>query len=756
LLSVTAFDRRWIVTHLKVVEPPCNSPSAEKGVAIRRQASRAQDAQAASDHAAGLRLRLFGHLAVEDSDGRSYLPRTRKTRALLAILAMASPRPVLRPQLASLLWSRREQEQARGSLRQSVHELQDTLGQTWSHLFITDRHNLSLRGAELEIDAQLLAQPAEISIDILDRFEEVLLEDLNGLDPAFDRWLEDERARFQRIGRTIGESLLAKCDDPVAALDAAERLLIIDRMHEGAWRTLMRSHAERGDLGAAVAAYDRCRSVLAENSDGRPSPETEDLIGRIRAQASAVRLPSQPAPGHVVAEETAVYMPPRAGARRGRSALRLRVAALRTIGVGNDDGLALGLAQEISAGLSRFRWISCVPGNLWSGSLVGGDASSGAWAASETDLVLDGTIQYGLDRVRIIVRLIDMREDGEIVWAGRFDRPMIDPLSMQDELGASIVAQVDPELMKHEGRRTAETKSNDLTAQDLLLRALPAIYRLERSSFVDARRLLELSLQADPSSSTAHGWLAYWNLLYVGQGWAPNPADSSAEAARLAERAVMLDPGDARAMTLAGHVRGFLGKHPEEASALHERAISLNPNLALAWCFSGLSHLYLGRHEEALRRTHQAIRLSPSDPHAFFFDMALTLPYLMSGDCASAVEAGRRAVELNPLFSSAYKGYLAALGWMHPTREAGEVLDRLLALEPGFSVKAAIKRSPLTRPEDIARYADGLRRAGLPEHGPPVDAAIPAANYSTIDLVAEAPPRIGNGIASKGESGELT
>ena len=95
----------------------------------------------------------------------------------------------------------------------------------------------------LEIDALLLAQPAVISIEMLNRFEDVLLEDLNGLDPAFDRWLEDERARFQRIGRTIGESLLAKCDEPVAAIDAAEHLLTIDRIHEGAWRTIMRSHA---------------------------------------------------------------------------------------------------------------------------------------------------------------------------------------------------------------------------------------------------------------------------------------------------------------------------------------------------------------------------------------------------------------------------------------------------------------------------------------------------------------------------------
>src|SRR3984885_7095483 len=125
-------------------------------------------------------------MTVVDAKGRNCLPRTRKTRALLAVLAMASPKPVLRQQLASLLWSRREQEQARGSLRQSVHEVQDTLGPAWSHLFITDRHHLSLRGAALEIDALSLAQPVAISVEMLGKFNDVLLEDLGGLDPAFD------------------------------------------------------------------------------------------------------------------------------------------------------------------------------------------------------------------------------------------------------------------------------------------------------------------------------------------------------------------------------------------------------------------------------------------------------------------------------------------------------------------------------------------------------------------------------------------
>jgi DNA-binding SARP family transcriptional activator/TolB-like protein len=699
-------------------------------------------------------------MAVSDDMGRILLPRTRKTRALLAVLALSGPKPVLRVQLAGLLWSRRQNEQARASLRQSVHELQDTLGVAWGHVFVTDRHHLSLRGSELEVDALSLIQAARTSMQFTDHYEDVLLEDLDGLDPAFDRWLEDERARFLRIRRTIGEGILAQCDDPLAAIEAAERMVAVDRKHEGAWRILIRCHAERGDSPAALGAYERCRGVLAETQGQLPSPETEDLVGRIRAQSQSA--PTGSAANATVAVQHGLVRPASAFAarelrptgmrptgRRDLATLRLRVLPMRSIGEDRDDGLAIGLAEEISAGLSRFRWISCLPATLWGSGTTGNvpvglqlpASGESAWAGLEADLILDGTIQRGPGRVRIIVRLVDMRSGGAIVWAGRFDRELTDVLALQDELGAAIVAQVDPELMQHEGRRVSMIGAHELTAQDLLLQALPAIYRMEREPFIYARHLLEMSLQADPSSSVTHGWLAYWDLLYVGQGWASDPAASTAEAARLAERAVMLDPGDARALTLAGHVRGFLARRPEEANALHDRAIKLNPNLALAWCFSGLAHIYLGQHDEALRRVSVAQRLSPSDPHGFFFDTTLALAHLMRGDYAGAIDAGRRAVEINPLFSSAYKAHLSALGWSERIDEAAEVLARLMVIEPGFSVREAMRRSPFARPEDIARFAEGLRRAGLREDqgGLLEQAGGFQIRHSVIDLIPEAP-----------------
>src|ERR1700744_305980 len=74
-----------------------------------------------------VRLRLIGQMEAWTVRSESVLPAGRKTRALLACIAMAAPRPVLRGRLAEQLWSRRPEEQARASLRQEIHRLIEAL-----------------------------------------------------------------------------------------------------------------------------------------------------------------------------------------------------------------------------------------------------------------------------------------------------------------------------------------------------------------------------------------------------------------------------------------------------------------------------------------------------------------------------------------------------------------------------------------------------------------------------------------------------
>ena len=552
-----------------------------------------------------------------DANGLPVLPRGRKARAVLAVLAMAAPQPVLRRHLIALFWSKRMTAQARGSLRQSVHELQDMLARTGGPRLLATRETLTLTTDGLWVDASQLDAPSDAKSGVQ------FLADLSGLDAPFDAWLTEERLR--------------------------------------------------------------------------------------RATPQAV----QPPPQRVIP--------------RPDRPLRLGVMPPRDAEIGGDGGnlhpLAVGLAEEISSALARFRWIDCVdPVSL--AQLVDRPRNADpAWAALALDFLLEGSMQRAETAegpsIRLSVRLLDLRDGGALAWTGRFEHAAKNLFDLQDRMAGEIAAQLDPELMLREGARIAARKAVDPSAYELVLRAVPAIHRLDPASFMEAGRLLEQAVDIARDYAAAHAWLAYWHMFLVGQGWVTDRHAAMVRAGELAERAVMLDPSDARALVILGHVRGFLYHRTEEAVVLHERALALNPNLPAAQVFSGLGLSYMGQHEEGLARILRYRDLSPLDPHAFLYEMAMLVPQYLLGRYQDVVEGGRRAMLLNPGFTSTHKVIVAALGQLGRRAEAADLLRRLLALEPDFCIATARDRTPIREEKDRAHYLTGLHLAGVPE-GPGV------------------------------------
>ncbi|MFC7541756.1 hypothetical protein ACFQU2_22895 [Siccirubricoccus deserti] len=282
-------------------------------------------------------------------------------------------------------------------------------------------------------------------------------------------------------------------------------------------------------------------------------------------------------------------------------------------------------------------------------------------------------MQRSGDRVRVLLRLTDLHDNAGLVWTGRFDRDASDILALQDQVAAEVVARIDPEILLIEASRASARGAVNASAYDLLLRAIAAIHRLDRSGFLAADGWLREAVALEPENASAHAWHAYWHLFLVGQGWASDEAGSMTEAERLAQRAIALDPLDAQALTIFGHVRAFLHHRLDEGIALHERALALNPNLAMAWVFSGMALSYLGQHEAALRRLDRYAQLAPCHPHAFFFDAARGIPLLCLGRHAEAVKVGRKATALHAGLSYPYKTLLSALGHLGQAEEAAAV-----------------------------------------------------------------------------------
>lgn len=636
-----------------------------------------------------LRVTMLGRMDVRAVTGEPLLPRSRKTRAVLAIIAMEAPAVVSRQRLADLLWSRRGEEQARGSLRQALHELQEVLGSYGRGLVVATRETVSLNLDSVWIDARELPLKARERPEALNLLQAEFLSDLDGLDAAFDAWLQEQRRRLREVTLDAATARLSAATTAEGRAQEARRVLAIDPAQEPVWRILIRSEADRGDRGAAFAAWEECRRVFAERFRGAPSPETAALADSLRGELSA--------PQPVVA--------PRSAARGAR----LGVMPFHVLGEAADTEVSLGLAGEITAALARFRWLVLVD----SSSIAAATKQVGGGDSLDLDFSLSGTVQRAGDRVRVTLRLTDYRPPEAVVWAERFDRDAGDLLTLQDEIAAEVVARIDPEILMIEANRAAARPPVHATAYDLLLRAIPAIYRLDRRSYELAGSMLAEATRLEPDYAPAFAWHAYWHLFLVGQGWAQNGADVLAKSEALASRAVALDPSDAQALAILGHVRAFLHHRVAEAVSLYERALALNPNLPMAWVFSALALSYRGEHAEALRRWERYKRLAPLHPHAFFFDAARLVPLLLLHRYDEVDAAARQVTALHSGFTFPYKAWLSALGHLGRQRDAAEVRARLATMEPDFDLVKARERAPMQVPADLDHYLEGLRKSGI-------------------------------------------
>lgn len=687
-----------------------------------------------------VRLRLIGQMEAWTLTSESILPTGRKTRALLAILALSSPRPVLRGKLAEMLWSRRPEEQARASLRQEIHRLLEALEPVGAQILAINRDHLALRPGTVWVDVEevLRASPAKpAALSLLDG---ELLEDLDGIDPSFDNWLASERERLRDRARQLAENLLREKSEPEAMIPAAQQLLAIDRAHEGAWRALMRAYASRGERGMAIQAYERCRTVLADQLDAQPSEETQRLLAEIRAAGPPIpsarpeprvelrvepRIEPRPAmrPEPRGEARTDPRAEPRPDLRTGtrpptapRGGARVGVLPLQLVGTTESEAhLSTGLADEITSALSLFRWMFLVSSSSLARYATQTRDETAIRRAFGIDFLLDGTIQRVGTRLRVALRLLDLRAGNQVVWSSRFDRDSHDLLTLQDEIAAEVVAQVDPEILLIEAQRISARPPRDATAYDLVLRSIPLLNRMEQGPFTEAGDLLRQAIALEPDYAAAYAWYAYWHAFLVGQGWAEDPQSAMVEAGRLVDRAIALDPQDAKALTIAGHVRAYLHHRLREAVSLHERALSLNPNLAMAWALSGYSYAYLGELDEAERRLIRYKKLSPFDPNAALFDTGLGIVALLKGDLEKAVAIGRAVSEMSPGFSTACKPYLGALGLLGLHDEAELIRKRLLAIEPRFSIARFLGNTPFEHPEKLDNWVRGLRIAGIPE-----------------------------------------
>ncbi|HKU98464.1 MAG TPA: BTAD domain-containing putative transcriptional regulator, partial [Vineibacter sp.] len=558
-----------------------------------------------------------------------------------------------------------------------------------------DRESLSLR--HVWVDATAVGAAASVGDDtVLELLARgPLLPGLEGLDPEWDNYLATERARHSRC---VEAAIATRLKEAATDATLARRLLQIDMSHERAWRALISAHLDAGEPSLALRAFKECEDALRRQLDISPSAETRRLIATVRDRADA-----QPAP------------PAQTGEPHRRPGARVAVVPPQIIGDGVPAYLAEAVAEILASSLARFRWLTV----LSSFAIV---PLIDAWRrghkpVGDLDYLLDGLIRRGSDgRLSLTLRLIDVAGSGEINWSQRVDAAGEQPEQhLLEEVAENVVAAIDPAILLIEHRRA--TRAATASSYDYLMRAIPLLYRLQPETHRQAGELLRQAIATDPENATAYAWGALWANFQIDQHrMSPEQcAAEQEEAAQWAERAVLLDPDDALALTAAGHCRAYLRHQPDQGLVLHRRALAANPSLAWAWGYGAVAHCYLGEAEPAHRYLDRHRRLAPSGAQADFFRGVRALAYCIQGQWASAAEEASLMVQRFPFFMNTRKVLAAALGNLGREAEARAIVLPVLAVEPDFSIQTYIKRYPL---QDLATrdaICRGLRRAGIGE-----------------------------------------
>ncbi len=252
-------------------------------------------------------MRFFGAARVE-TDGVPVAMHSRRSMALLAYVALNRVEHS-RTTLAGMFWEDAAPEVARANLRSVLSTLQSRL----PGVLEVSRSTVAFRptnhaGADVDVhqflaaasEAENAATPDRICAcrraldvyrgELLAGFEQLGVTELTS-------WLESERRSLER--RAVGaaallvELLLAEMR-PTEAVQAADRLVALDRYREASYLVSMRALLADGAPQEALEEFERCRSLVVDDLGLTLGPEITALERAIRDDAPTVEESTRP------------------------------------------------------------------------------------------------------------------------------------------------------------------------------------------------------------------------------------------------------------------------------------------------------------------------------------------------------------------------------------------------------------------------------------------------------------------------------
>ena len=394
---------------------------------------------------------------------------------------------------------------------------------------------------------------------------------------------------------------------------------------------------------------------------------------------------------------------------RHPASVRVGICVLPFANLGGDpeqEFFSDGITSDIITELSRWRMLTV---RSRSASFRYRDGMTDPMrVARELDVryVVEGSVRRFGERIRIAVQLID-GESGTQVWGEKFDRQQSELFDVQDRVVQTIASTLVGRVQMTDAERARRKPPSSLAAYECVQRgnALPWD---DPESAAEATRLFEQAIALDPGYALAHALLG---TMRIGQ-YRSDPestTDALDEAFLLTQRAVELDDGDSTCHSLFAHA--CLYRRSFELALQHmRRSIEINPNNPWNRADMGLVLTYAGPAEEALGWLARAREMDPYfDPPWYWRQAGQAYMVLRQFEQALAMFAHV------PLHTGRTSAYMAACcARLDRIDEARRHVDECLSANPGFSIRQFVSKEPFRDPAEAAYLAESLRLAGLP------------------------------------------
>jgi len=525
----------------------------------------------------------MGGFSLRGSDDRPIELKARKSRQLLAYLAVPSGQVRTREQLASLLWSDRQEEQARASLRTALSGIRRAIG---NDALIVEHDTVRLRSGYLETDfdqLKMVSTNASKITKLSDFYSGQFLAGQEHDSELYMDWLRGLRSECLGLALVVlgkNADRLASEGSNRSAIDLMRESLLLEPLKEQTHRTIMKLYAANGEKAMALAQFRTCKEVLLHELDASPDPETQALADSIALKDVSVfkelRHKATLGPESFVTHasntpSTDTNMP--------------SIAVLPFVNMSGDaeqNYFADGITEDIIVDLSDIDALSVVAKS--SSEMYRGCCTS-LRISEELGVryILEGSIRKSGENIRVSALLNDPKTSRQI-WAKRYDRKLENIFDVQSEISQEIVKALELNLTSNGKHITDKRTTSSAEAYQYYLQGRTLLRVMSERSIILARGLFERAVKLDPNYALAYTGLADCaTTLFCHYDVDPSFYDIALAASN---RALQINPTLAEAYASRGYILQY-GSDINVSIENFEKAISLNPKLADTYFYLG-------------------------------------------------------------------------------------------------------------------------------------------------------------------------